>query len=380
MSYSDSYLRQYERRETTVNTILDNLSKGGVQPDYASQWAAYYRSQGMSREADMIETYVRGLEAGRQSAAVALGASGGRADLPMGGGGGYGTPASCYRCDKSGHFARECPEFTGIKPSVTREIDSGPRNIPCRDGAGCKFVNLPGGCRYLHEGITPGGGGDRSTYSSSICYRCNGVGHFARDCPTFTGVRRDAAPSGGGPMRRVAHPTRDQPPGTSECYRCNKIGHFARECPEYTGTPYPNAYRGRVAPTGFARPGLSRPGEYGTSKCLKCNRYGHFARECREEENRCYKCSESGHIAKDCDKADVCYVCNKEGHLAKECPDGDQKTCYKCSGKGHIALSCPSVQQVTVRRSPVMKAKDVVDPIDESAGDQVLSAADLEDL
>ena len=29
MSYSDSYYRQYERRggETTVNTILDNLSK-----------------------------------------------------------------------------------------------------------------------------------------------------------------------------------------------------------------------------------------------------------------------------------------------------------------------------------------------------------------
>ena len=36
--------------------------QGGVQPDYASQWAQYYRSQGMAREAEMIETYVRGKE------------------------------------------------------------------------------------------------------------------------------------------------------------------------------------------------------------------------------------------------------------------------------------------------------------------------------
>ena len=90
----------------------------------------------------MIETFVRGLEvsSGRHSSA------GGRSDLPMGGGGGYGTPASCYRCNKcvqccscccsyyycfsyccfyycscysppprSGHYARECPEYTGVR-------------------------------------------------------------------------------------------------------------------------------------------------------------------------------------------------------------------------------------------------------------------------
>jgi hypothetical protein len=100
----------------------------------------------MSREADMIETYVKGLEAGRQSAAKSQ--SSGRADLPMGGGGGYGTPASCYRCNKSGHFARECPELDP-RPAAGpggRAIDSGPRNIPCKDGEGCKFLSMPGGC------------------------------------------------------------------------------------------------------------------------------------------------------------------------------------------------------------------------------------------
>jgi hypothetical protein len=109
-------------------------------------------------------------------------------------------------------------------------------------------------------------------------------------------------------------------------------------------------------------------------------RYGHFARECTEEESRCYKCSESGHLAKDCERPDVCYVCNKEGHMAAACPDGDQKTCYKCGGKGHIALSCPSPAQARPRSRQSATKKDQVDPIDEAAGDQVLSAKDLEDL
>jgi len=367
----------------------------------------------------MIETYVRGLEAGRQSA---LAVAGGRPDLPMGGGGGYGSTPSCYRCNGNGHFARECPEFTGTRPAAPRVIDTGPRNIPCKDGPNCKFLNLPCGCRYLHDGAPatggvvqtpvptipcrdgkeckfvnmPGGcrfkhdgvvaGVAQEGYPTSNCYRCSGVGHFARDCPTFTGVRRDAMPSGGGPIRRAGFPGRDHQ-GPAECYRCNKMGHFARECPEYTGVPMSGVYRGQPPLPTSAPPygrGTSRPpappGDYGTSKCLKCNKYGHFARECTQEENSCYKCSESGHLAKECEKPDICYVCNKEGHMAKDCPDGDQKTCYKCGGKGHIALECPSQEAIPrAKRSPNVK-KDEADPVDEAAGDQVLSASDLEDL
>ena len=83
-------------------------TQGGVQPDYATQWADYYRLQvhlhlhlhlhlhphlhlrlhlmhlmhlmhllqllqGMDREAQMIETFVKGLEAGRQESRAAGG-------------------------------------------------------------------------------------------------------------------------------------------------------------------------------------------------------------------------------------------------------------------------------------------------------------------
>ena len=46
------------------------------------------------------------------------------------------------------------------------------------------------------------------------------------------------------------------------------MGHFARECPSYTGVPYPER---RGAPGGGRGRG-GREGDYGTSKCLKCNR------------------------------------------------------------------------------------------------------------
>jgi len=47
----------------------------------------------------------------------------------------------------------------------------------------------------------------------------------------------------------------------------------------------------------------------------------------------------------------------------------------RCNGKGHIALDCPSSQRAIDRVASRKK-----DDIDLAAGDQVLSAADLEDL
>ena len=108
----------------------------------------------------------------------------------------------CYRCNKSGHYARDCPQQ---QSSHNRRKIQG-QNYNCgspsgRDGrasqerfnkhSGQAVQNAAVKRRYLPEGSSPSG---------PQCFYCQSFGHLRRECPKLT--QRNQHPNGQGSMYR----------------------------------------------------------------------------------------------------------------------------------------------------------------------------------
>jgi len=92
----------------------------------------------------------------------------------------------------------------------------------CAEGPECKsskkFFEWDGASEAVPAPVVgQAGKGPASGAGTAACFRCGGLGHFARDCSAA--AKADSGGAGGAAASGAS------------CYRCGQTGHFARNCP-----------------------------------------------------------------------------------------------------------------------------------------------------
>ena len=188
------------------------------------------------------------------------------------------------------------PDKNSVDSCTIQESLAEERDAVLQDGVSKQTSNLNAPSKRSREPID--GASDlseraNSTISMKFCLRCDGKGHWGKECQVAAEPVTILQPAA--EKQKEAGPFEDKST-EGKCFHCQGEGHWAKHCPA-------KRRKQDDCPVGLSFPGV----------CHNCSQPGHWARDCKMKQFQ----KQAGLLTR---PQGLCYKCKKPGHWSKECP------------------------------------------------------------